>query len=58
LSVLHALAHGRVQWLLWLAYAALFNPAGPYAMVIIATLGLIEPLIGLRERFAKPPTPA
>jgi hypothetical protein len=54
LSVLHAIAHGRVQWVLWLAYAALLNPAGPYAMLVIATLGLIEPLIGLRERFARP----
>jgi hypothetical protein len=54
LSVLHAIASGRVPWLLWLAYAALLNPAGPYAMLVIATLGLIEPLIGLRDRFAKP----
>ena len=57
LSVLHALARNRVPWLLWLAYAALLNPAGPYAMILIATLGLIEPLIGLRERFAKPTAP-
>jgi hypothetical protein len=57
LSVLHAIASGRVQWLLWLTYAALLNPAGPYAMIAISTLGLIEPLIQLRARFAKPPPP-
>jgi hypothetical protein len=56
LSVLHAIASGRVQWLLWLTYAALLNPAGPYAMIAISMLGLIEPLIQLRARFAKPPT--
>jgi hypothetical protein len=55
LSVLHAIARRRAAWLLWLVYAALLNPAGPYAMILIATLGLIEPLIRLRERFAAPP---
>lgn len=58
LSVLHAIAAGRVQWLLWLTYAGLFNPAGPYAMVAVAFLGFVEPLFRLRERFARPPPAA
>lgn len=57
LSVLHAIAKGRVPWLLWLAYAGLLNPAGPYAMILIAMLGLIDPLLRLRERFALPNAP-
>jgi hypothetical protein len=57
LSVLHAIARGRVPWILWIAYAALLNPAGPYALVVLALLGLVEPLLGLRSRFSKPPAP-
>lgn len=62
LSVLHAIAKWRVPWLLWLAYAALLNPAGPYVLMLVAVIGLAEPLLRLRDRFAKagptvPPTP-
>jgi Predicted membrane protein (DUF2232) len=57
LSVLHAISAGRVPWLLWGTYALLINPAGPYAMLLIACIGLIEPLIHLRERLSRaPPT--
>ncbi len=55
LSVLHALAKGRVPWLLWFTYACLMNPLFPYGMTLVALLGLSEPLIELRRRFAKPP---
>lgn len=55
LSVIHAISRGRVPWMLWLTYAGLLNPAGPYATILVALLGLIEPLINLRKRFAKPP---
>jgi hypothetical protein len=55
LSVLHAIAKGRVPWLLWLTYALLLNPVGPYALIIVAMIGLLEPLTNLRAKFAKPP---
>lgn len=57
LSVLHAIMRGRVPWLLWLAYAALINPAGPYALVVLALIGVAEPLLGLRRRLLKQPPP-
>jgi hypothetical protein len=55
LSVIHAIAKGRVPWLLWLTYIALINPAGPYAMLFVALIGLIDPMLKLRDRLAKRP---
>jgi Predicted membrane protein (DUF2232) len=57
LSVLHALAVGRVPWMLWLAYAALINPAAPYGVILLAMIGLLDPLFNWRQRFAKAPSP-
>lgn len=57
LSVLHALAKGRVPWLLWVTYVCLMNPLFPYGMTLVALLGLSEPLLQLRRRFAKAPAP-
>jgi Predicted membrane protein (DUF2232) len=54
LSVLHAIAKGRVPWVLWFTYACLMNPLFPYGMTLVALLGLSEPLIQFRRRFAKP----
>ncbi len=58
LSVLHAIANGRVPWLLWFTYACLMNPLFPYGMTLVALLGLSEPLVDFRKRFSKrlPPT--
>lgn len=55
LSVIHAVSHRRVPWMLWVTYAGLLNPAGPYATILVALLGLLEPLLNLRKRLAKPP---
>jgi hypothetical protein len=57
LSVLHCISKGRVPWLLWLVYAGLVNPAGPYVMIMVALIGLAEPLLGLRDRLSKSPPP-
>jgi hypothetical protein len=61
LAVLHCISRGRVPWLLWLAYAALLNPFGPYALLAIAVIGFLEPALRLRDRFSKsgpqPPQP-
>ncbi len=54
LSVLHAISAGRVPWMLWLTYAGLLNPAGPYALGLLGLIGLLEPFLNLRGRFAKP----
>jgi hypothetical protein len=56
LSVLHAIAKGRVPWVLWFTYACLMNPLFPYGMTLVALLGLSEPLLNLRRRFAKSPS--
>lgn len=53
LSVLHCISKGRVPWLLWLTYAMLLNPAGPYVMIVLSILGLAEPLLRLRDRLSK-----
>lgn len=53
LSVLHCISKGRIPWLLWLAYAMLLNPAGPYVMIVLSLLGLGEPLLRLRDRLSK-----
>lgn len=60
LSVLHCISKGRVPWLLWLTYAMLLNPAGPYVMILLSLIGLAEPVIRLRDRLSKsgPPPPA
>lgn len=53
LAVLHCISKGRIPWLLWLTYAMLLNPAGPYVMIVLSVLGLAEPLIRLRDRLSK-----
>ena len=37
---MHAIAKWRVPSLLWLAYAALLHPAGPYVLMLVAVIGL------------------
>ena len=53
LSVMHCIAHGRVPWLLWLTYAALINPFGPYALLVLALIGFADPFLRLRDRLSK-----
>jgi hypothetical protein len=52
LSVLHAIARRRVPWLLWFVYA--FAIVLPYALPLVALIGLTDPIMQLRQRLAPP----
>jgi hypothetical protein len=58
LAVLHYIADGQRPARMSVLYAIFFTGLGPFAFLIIAALGLAEPLIRLRERFPRsaPPT--
>jgi hypothetical protein len=57
LAVLHAMADGQRPGRLSALYASLFTILGPYVLLIVAALGLAEPLIRLRDRYPRSPKP-
>lgn len=57
LAVLHAMADGQRPGRLSALYAAFFTILGPYVMLIVAALGLAEPLLRLRDKFPRAPRP-
>jgi hypothetical protein len=56
LALMHFIARGRAPWILWFVYAGLVL-FGPYAAVVVALGGLLEPALKLKRRFgASPPS--
>ncbi len=56
LALMHFIARGRAQWILWLVYGALIL-FGPYAGFALILGGLLEPVLKLRRRFGPSPSP-
>jgi hypothetical protein len=54
LALAHFIARRRSPWILWLVYAGLVV-FGPYAVLVVAFAGLLDPIFHLKRRFAAPP---
>lgn len=59
LATLHTLARTGKRWLLWLAYGGMLVlwPVGAYLIgLVLAVIGLADPVLKIRERHALPPS--
>jgi hypothetical protein len=54
LALMHFIARRRAPWLLWIVYGTLLL-FGPYSAAALATAGLLEPLLKLKQRFGTSP---
>jgi hypothetical protein len=54
LALMHAIARGRGQWLLWIVYLGLVV-FGPYMGLALTVAGLLEPALKLSRRLGAPP---
>ena len=54
LALMHAIARGRGQWLLWIVYLGLVV-FGPYMGLALTIAGLLEPALKLSRRLGAPP---
>jgi hypothetical protein len=54
LALMHAIARGRGQWLLWIVYVGLLI-FGPYMGLALTIAGLLEPALKLSRRLGTPP---
>jgi hypothetical protein len=54
LALMHAIARGRGQWLLWIVYLGLVA-FGPYMGLALTVAGLLEPALKLSRRLGAPP---
>jgi hypothetical protein len=54
LALMHAIARGRGQWLLWIVYLGLVI-FGPYMGLALTVAGLLEPALKLSRRLGPPP---
>jgi Predicted membrane protein (DUF2232) len=59
LATLHTIARAGKRWLLWLAYGGMLIlwPVGAYLIgLVLAVIGLADPVLKIRERHALPPS--
>ncbi len=59
LATLHTIARAGKRWLLWLAYGGMIIlwPIGAYVIgLVLAVIGLADPVLKIRDRHALPPS--
>jgi len=54
LALIHFIARHRARWILWVAYASLLL-FEPYAAILVAIAGLLDPILKLKQRLGPPP---
>lgn len=54
LSLIHFIARHRARWILWIVYASLLL-LEPYAAILVAIAGLLDPILKLKQRLGSPP---
>ena len=56
LALAHFIVRHRARWALWILYASLVV-FEPYAAILVAMAGLLDPILKLKRRFGAPPPP-
>jgi hypothetical protein len=56
LALAHFIVRHRARWVLWILYASLLL-FEPYAAILVAMAGLVDPIFKLKRRFGAPPPP-